>query len=397
MSLHIGYGGAVKKVKAIYAGVNGAVKKVKAVYGGVSNAVRLLWRGDALNRHAAPAMTDGKYEPAAAVAGAYAVVLGGGTGTSFRAGSSVTAEAYTAELVHITDVASLPEPAYTPTRDSNAASAGNYAIFAGGKRDAWNSYVSNGFQNYTYAYDGNLNINTGAAHVGRNAYMGTAEFGGYAVFGGGQRYGSSYTPQNTAKAYNGSLTVTDLASLSEARAFLGAAGSGSVLLFVGGKKSGMGNSTVVDVYSASLAAQTPGSLSVPSGNQTTIAASVSLGNYALFAGAKSYQDAASKYIYAFNGSVQLTPIELDAPLANCAGTAVGEYAVFAGGCNFSSPYDGKSDVHVFNKDLVLCSAPPLVKARGYMTAAAVGGKAMFFGGTDGASALGTVDAYSVAN
>ena len=116
MSLHIGYGGAVKKVKAIYAGVGGAVKKVKAVYGGVSNAVKLLWRGDVLERASAPAMTEGKYEPAAAAAGDYAVVLGGGTGSNFRTEDTATAEAYTAELVHVADVASLPEPGEFPTR-----------------------------------------------------------------------------------------------------------------------------------------------------------------------------------------------------------------------------------------------------------------------------------------
>lgn len=397
MSLHIGYGGAVKKVKAIYAGVGGAVKKVKAVYGGVSNAVKLLWRGDVLERASAPAMTEGKYEPAAAAAGDYAVVLGGGTGSNFRTEDTATAEAYTAELVHVADVASLPEPVYTTTRDSNAASAGNYAIFAGGKRGSWNSFASGEFQNYTYAYDNNLNLNTSVAHVGRYAYMGTAQFAGYAVFGGGQRYGSSYTPHDAAKAYNSNLTVTALADLSEARGFPGAAGAGNVLLFVGGKKRSMADSTAVDIYSANLAAQTPIVLSVPADTQTTIAASVSLGGYALFAGAKSYQGSASKYIYVFNGAVQTTPIELDTPLANCAGTAVGGYAVFAGGCNFGSPYNAQSNVIVLNGDLVQCSAPPLSEARGYLTAVTVGGKAMFFGGTNGSSALGTADAYSAAN
>lgn len=396
MSLHIGYGGAVKKVKAIYAGVNGAVKKVKAVYGGVSNAVRLLWRGDVLDHHAAPAMTDGKYEPAAAVAGAYAVVFGGGTGTSFLTKSSVTAEAYTAELVHITDVASFTPPGTASARNSNAASVGGYAIFSSGMRDRWDSIYSGAFQNYTHAYSDNLTFSE-ISHAGRVAYRGTASFAGYAVLGGGQRYGTYYMPVNEVAAYDGNLTRSLPASLSEARRSPGAAESGGVLLFVGGDTENRTKSSVVDVYSPELAAQTPGTLSFPPDALTVISAAVSLGDCALFAPGEHYGTSGSKYIFAFRGSVQLAPIKLDASVVNCAGTAVGEYAVFAGGCNYYSPYDEKSDVHVFNKDLVLCSAPPLVKARGFMAAATVGGKAMFFGGTDGNSALGAVDAYSVAN
>ena len=392
MGIHIGYGGATKKVKAIYAGVGGAVKKVKAVYGGVSNAVRLLWRSEVLNRQSAPPLAQAKSRAASALAGQYAVVLGGDL-QGEESGTN-TAEAYTADLVHKTDVASVE----LTVTDANAVSAGNHAIFQGGKRDHYSNFASNAFWHRTCAYDNNLVQNTGLSNYGGNAYVATTKFNSYGVFAGGQRYAVRFTCVNGIYAYDSNLTLNRTPKLSVARAILGGAQSGTVLLFVGGKKSGAANCDTVDIYNSSLTAMTPTTLNIPSGNETTVSVSISHGEYALFAGAKDEYRMTSKYIYVFKGSVQMTPIETPKPLSNCAGTSLGEYAVIAGGCQamLTFPHNESAEVLVYNRDLTLCSAPPLEPGRGFFSAVTLGGKAMFFGGHDGNSAKSEVDVYTIA-
>ena len=381
MSLHVGYGNSIKKVKAIYAGVNNAVKKVKSVYGGISNAVKLLWRGDVLERISTPKMENAKYLSSAAMAGSHVIVYGGKNAD----GDSNTAEAFDDNLMHQTGLAKSTYPAW----DANAASVGKYAVFASGKRGNYDDYATNGFQSGTFAYSSELTKTDLSSTVGRTAFMGRASFADRAIFAGGLLMGSSHPCSNAVYAYTASLTQSKLANLDAARENIGAAVSGNVLVLAGGD-DWSSESKTVDIYTSSLAKTT--SAELPSAS--SVSASAVVGDYALFLGKKTFSEGSSGngFVYAFKNGVQLTPIEIPFTMCNCAGASLHGYAVFAGSID---PISGESIANtvVFDQSLTQCSAPMLSESKGFMASAVIGDYGLFVGGKNADGIVGSVDAF----
>ena len=165
-------------------------------------------------------------------------------------------------------------------------------------------------------------------------------------------------------------------------------------MFAGGQQ--LGTSLLydtVDVYNqASTKTTSPDPLSQP----RKYLAATSVGNYALFAGGS---DDSSPYntVDAYDQtSTKVTPPDpLSQARVYLTATTVGNYALFAGGRNYSdfTPYD-TVDVYDQTSTKVTFS-DPLSQARGHLAATTVGDYALFGGGgDDSTSYYSKVDVYS---
>ena len=226
--------------------------------------------------------------------------------------------------------------------------------------------------------------------------------GNYALIGGGCAVDfSSYS--TTVESFDKSLTRASRTSLNKARAFLAATTVGDYALFAGGRGlDAWSDSTVfntVDAYNASL---THSAKALVTARESL--AAVTIGNHALFAGGSHYNPDTETTTYystvdAFDASLtRTTASSLSAKRSDLGATAVGDYALFAGGygethTDISGRSHSYSTVDAYNKSLTRSTAPALSTNKADLAAAALSTYAVFGGGDKNGYALDTVDAY----
>lgn len=222
-----------------------------------------------LTRSTPESLCVGRYYPAGATVGNYAVFAGGlGNGTgNFRE----EADAYNASLTRTT-----PSTLSKATSYMASASVGDYALFGGGsttgsstaKVETYNTSLTRGLvtDNLVYA---------------RN-YMASTSVGDYAIFGGGDTVNA-----NVVYAYDASLTRRQLGNLTvpseQQRVYIGATTVKDYALFAGGRHNNSTLFATVDVYDSSLTKSVTTDFDIPryfNWNHTA----VSVGDYAIFAG-----------------------------------------------------------------------------------------------------------------
>lgn len=348
----------------------GIARKVRKAYVGVGGVARPFWGGGELAYYGtATALRTARYKLAAATAGGYAI-FAGGTASSY----DDTVDAYDASLTRT-------KPSYELSESKNVlygASVGKYALFGGGSNTGYTKTVE--------AYDSSLTRSQEANLSTAKSNLATVSTGSYALFGGGSAGSSLYA---TVDAYNSSLTKSTPSPLSSGRQYLGAAMAGDYALFGGGFVT-TANSTV-DAYNPSLTRSTP---SVLSATRYFIAAAAA-GNCAVFAGGALTSSTFSNVVDGYDSSLTRKTLgNLSQARKDATAVGVGDFALFCGGQTTSTKYFATVDV--YDSSLTKSVATNLNKARTEAAAAALGDLAIIGGGrTSTTASSAIVDVYTI--
>lgn len=284
-------------------------------------------------------LTEAKIRLAAAKTGEYGLFAGGYSANVAHESSSV--DAYSANLAHTTPT-SLSE-----ARENLAATmVGDYSLFAGGDLtgisvDAGgNSLLGTYSSDKVDVYDDNLAQTTATALSLDRTSLVAATAGEYAIFAGGYTYstddGSSKRARNV-DAYSSSLVHSTLADVTYDY-YDTATSVGNYALFATGYYAQASNASV-DVYNISLVKLTPVNLS----DKKDLSSATAIANFALFGGGQSNAEIFSK-VEGFDKNLVLHQFEdLSETRCSLAATTVGNYAFFAGGFN---GYSGENSATV---------------------------------------------------
>jgi hypothetical protein len=302
-----------------------------------------------------------RYYPSGATAGEYAVIAGG---LNNAGNPSARVSAYDDALT-LTTADNLSQA----RREAASASVGEYAIFAGGNG-------TNGASNRVDCYDANLTHQT-PTDLLPQAVDGVsgAPNGAYAVFAGGLGGGT----QATVVAYDDALSQVTPQPLSYAQYNAAGAQAGEYAVFANGS-SGSSYISYADAYDQSLTRTT-------APEQTGFAtqtSGASTGGSAVFVSNAS--------IAAYDSQLtKIVPEGLSSSrIAACGGSAPGGYAVFGGGV---SNLNFLTVVDVYDSTLARTTAPPLSSANANMCAAATSQYLIFAGGSSDNTASNFAQAY----
>lgn len=286
----------------------------------------------------APDLSVARYSLAATHVGNYALFAGGRKNSNY----SNVVDAYNTSLEK-----STPTPLSQTRYNLVATHIGDYALFGGGYSDSTSTSV--------FAYNTSLEQVTPSpqdfdSSVG---YLAATHVGDYALFGGGNSMG---TKQTVVYAYNTSLeqpTPTPYPTpLSVARENLAATHVGNYALFGGGLSGTVLD--VVDAYNPSLERTTP----TPLSQARSYLAATNAVDYALFAGGQSNYGY-SNVVDAYNTSLERsTPTILSQARYGLKATHIGQYGIFGGGGDTDNDVFGEVDV--YNKNLELSNPIPLM-------------------------------------
>lgn len=216
-----------------------------------------------------------------------------------------------------------------------------------------------------------------------------ASVGNHALFAGGINY-STFTSK--VDAYDSSLVCSAQSPLSVARCALAGTNVGDYALFAGGynkatNKSESNASNVIDAYSGSLVVSSAPAM----GDSIAHLAACSHGDYAFFAGGCNYRaGSVNKYVYSYNTSLTRSyETSLNVARHSLAVATVGDYAIFAGG---ESTHTATSpsiifnhDVDAYNKSKTHSIPAVLSAARSRHAGASTSSYAIFAGGCNGSS------------
>ena len=232
-AIYIGVGGTARKVKNVYVGVGGVARRVKKAYIGVGGVARCFYSRDLAYYGTASALSVGRYRLAATSVGNYALFGGGyNNGTIYS-----TVDAYSSSLTRSTATAlSLARS------DLAATSVGSYALFGGGM-DPYYNEGEDLAKTTVDAYNTSLTRSIPSALAYRAYYLAATSVGNYALFGGGQYAGTSFSYWAIVNAYNTSLTRTLPTELSAYCLMNAATTVGSYAIF-------SNRTTSVTVYAA---------------------------------------------------------------------------------------------------------------------------------------------------
>ena len=125
-------------------------------------------------------------------------------------------------------------------------------------------------------------------------------------------------------------------------------------------------------------------------------AATAIGNYAVFAGGGS-SGVNVKYstVDCYDSNlVKTSASDLSKERDNLAATTIGDYALFGGGRYYTNDSHSCPTVDAYSSDLVRTSAPDLSNSRGGLAATTIGDYALFGGGYNNSTRVATVDAYS---
>lgn len=185
-----------------------------------------------LTKVTAADLYDTPYRGAGAKGKNHAFIIGGYYGG--------TGDAYDASLTHKTFNRGLEWP---NTVNIAATSLGDYVIYGGGCKGDAKSY-----QSKMCAVDSSLTVTNVSYLTQGRENLAAAKAGGYALFGGGNNSGDSFS---YVDAYNASLTRSAATELSAARFGLLAASVEDFAVFAGGYAKSV-YYTVADMYDKSL-------------------------------------------------------------------------------------------------------------------------------------------------
>ena len=363
--VYVGIDGKARQVKQIYIGIGGLARKVKKAYVGVGGIARIFWSGGELAYYGTIGSPATAGECVGASVGTYALFLGGS--------NSADATAYSQSLTAI----SAPDSSRRGMGEGCGVSVGQYAIFGGG-RDQTSIEA-------TDAYDGSL-VKSGTILPIVNMQMNAASttIGSYGLIGGGAIY-VDYAKESDryVTVYDESLTRSYVL-LSSPRYDCGAASVNEMAIFAGGTNNQGAKTTVADVFNLSLTGSTT-ELSVAMANFSA----VSLPGHALFASGTGSN--------AFDGSlVRSVPASLSVLREDAVSLRLGEFGMFAGGCNESSAVFNQVDC--YDSNLTLSALQPLSEQKRGMGAACVANYGLFAGGDLGFQSVSrkdTVEVYTI--
>lgn len=230
---------------------------------------------------------------------------------------------------------------YTSTHGPMGAKAGkSYAIIAGG--------INNNYVATVTAFNSSLTKTSGTTlSQARYNKNGSASAGEYAIFAGGI---SASGHSNKIDVYNSSLTkISTTITLNTARYNAGSAGVGNYEIFAGGETQG-GKTNTVECINTSLVRSTLSAL-----NYATVQMSAGkLGNYAIFTGgyveisSASGGYSATTYAYTTN-LVRSTIDNLNQAREDTKVGRAGDYLVFEGG-NTSTSGNFVGTIDAYNSD-----------------------------------------------
>lgn len=407
--IYTGVDGKAREVKRIYVGVDGKARSVKKVYVGVNGKARLCWRQPGIYKYTGniDPLSDRVYDVCGGSVGNYAIFAGGNNtgldGTHSTNAGSTMADAYTSTLTK-TSIASLGNP----RRSLQSATIGNYILFSDG-------VVSERPNIHTLdVYDSQLSkIRSSASKELSNAPQSAASTAGnYAIFAGGRpsiKGGSKFV-----NAFDKSLTGVNCANFPHTVYGLAASHVNNCAAFaggIGGRFSvAMNTTSNVIMYNSDLTQIKCTGLTNPTSNLCGACTETHM----FFAGGFNKESPQGPYETVDAYDTSFTKISAD-PLSigsmNMAGaTLAGRYVVFAGGNNRDVPmnYAGSSDtvcgafsyVTMYDSDIVKQSLDKLTIGRGWLGAASVGdyvifagGSRTFYGSGDGYPETDTVDVY----
>jgi hypothetical protein len=371
-----------REIKKMYIGVGGVARKVKKGYIGVGGVARPFFSGGELSYYGtATALNTSTYYLQAATVGNYALFAGGY--------SSRAVNAYNSSLTQTT-ATELGNTKY----NGAAATVGNYALFAGGHTSSSTRAAT------VYAYNTSLTQTTATALSAARGELAAATVGNYALFGGGRTATSNMS--KVVNAYDGELTMTTATALSTARFNLAGAAAGGYGIFAGGQtRYNNYGSNEVNAYDGELTMTTATALSLARcGIQGT-----ALGGHAIFAGGKTDEYVYSNIVNAYDGELTMSALtNLSEYRYEHAGATAGDYAMFAGGYNTRSSSTGVSNTaDVYDTELTLLTSTleldPMNTARCRLAATTIGSYALFGGGwiptsSSAGSSSAVVDAYT---
>lgn len=238
---------------------------------------------------------------------------------------------------------------------------------------------------------------TASLSQGRSSPV-AATAGNKAIFAGGKPASGS-SRSNVVDIYDVVTGEWSTATLSQARTALAAAAIGKKVFIAGGLLSGeCGYSDVVDIYDIGTNVWSTDSLSQARGSL----AATAVGNKLLVAGGLaclgSWQLKSDVVdIYDTNSSLWSTAA-LSQPRFSLVATTVGDKAIFAGGKagTYSNP---TSRVDIYDANTGAWSRTELSQDRAYIAATTIDGKAIFAGGNVSGGFIGgetdVVDIYDV--
>ena len=245
-SAYIGIGGVARQVKNIYIGIGGVARRVKKGYIGIGGVARLFFVASKILR-AGPTstMSTPRYEGGSASAGNYALFAGGRTSNS---DSSTTVS--TVMVINDSLVQSSGTSLNMAARDVQGCPFAGNAVFIGGVNSAASAHPS-----YDDWYSSTLTHSTASRSSSYRCYYPLiAANSQRIVSAGGRSYNDSNGILITARSHNTSRTATTLTSLTHRRMCGGGASVNDNIILVGGwDNTGFNNPTgYVDVYNSSF-------------------------------------------------------------------------------------------------------------------------------------------------
>jgi hypothetical protein len=270
-----------RKVKDGFITIDGVYRRFKKAYITIGGVYRPCFNdNEIVNYGSISSLSQARFNLVAATAGNYAIFAGGDSGHNGQYSiTSGVVEAYNTSFTKTT-LADLNYPRYS----SQAVTLNDCAIFEGGR---YTDDLSNDFpQPVIDLYDSSLTNKYKYDSTNHSRYYGAGtSFNNYALFGGGKSNSS-----NTSSSYlksvvtvDTSLTTTKITDLGRGRYSLGAATTGDHVIFAGGMIFNGSDSTGyyskdADAYDRSFTKISVPNL--PSFAQTVIG--MNLGNNAVF-------------------------------------------------------------------------------------------------------------------
>lgn len=369
-------GGVTKKIKKQYCVVGGVTKKVKKVYAVVGGVTRLVWTGELRPSRYGTAsnLSAARHDPLGASTGDYAIFAGGRITYPIK-----TVDAYNSSLTKNSSIGQL----YDYRAQGMAGSIGNFALFAGGI--TYDGYSERSTLKYVERYDTSLTHNY-AGDLSCPRYYGAAcNIGNtYLAFYGGGDYDDTYPGENNCEIYNTSLTKeTKYLGYALYRFGQGSCNVGNYALFPGGNNYGSIISHVTTLDSSLT--YTYNTYSIPTGVCAWAAGHTN--DYAILTGGMPAGSYSSTQVVAWNSSLtRFTPAALTTAKTDHACASLKNFVIVGGG------FHGGTYVDSYDNSLTKTTLTAASVNHSYCAAATTGNYALIAGGVDSS----VVDVYQVA-
>lgn len=410
--MYIGVSNVARKIKKQYLGVDGKARKVKKGYIGVGGVARPFFSGEPAYYGQITPLSIARSGLAATTVGNYALFAGGAVGyfgvSDASATGFETVDAYSANLTKTTAPSlGVKRSGLTATTVGNYALFAGGEYSSGGSNYYNNSIdvYDNTLTKMSLLSLGYTTVDTSTSpptshrHVCAGDGMSSTTIADVALFSRGFICSSSQTMDDNIYSVTSTLVSSRLAA-SFGRYYASATTAGTHAVFYGGSTAS-NSATVINADQTSTTA-TIGSNRYKFYNN----AATSVGDFAIFAGGEDNHltsgSAKYPYVYALSASLVTSALSnLSTSKASLSATTVGELAIFAGGYSSGNASTAASDtsniIDIYDANLVKTSVLTLAVKRGKLSATAIGDYALFAGGYDlsNSSAVSTVEAIVV--